>query len=172
MTALYLKRMCILHAHYFVQFQEELDAEEPGSAEPEVRIPDAQADAVTFAVLGRKILSTAAEGVAKYEQEKIRRAAQASTPDRECPRLSPREERMARVEERRARMIAYRARFDAQWRAEIQTDDVLEDELVYRFGPGAELAGLAYLRQVQMQRCSSEGSAFTDVVAVENYKLR
>jgi hypothetical protein len=56
--------MGAVYAHYFVQLQGKLDAEEPGNVEPEKSIDDAQTATVTFVSYGRKVFSTAAAGVA------------------------------------------------------------------------------------------------------------
>ena len=109
--AFYVKRMKEVFSGLFLQFQADLDAEEPEDSEllSSSRAPHDGKRMVTF---GRKILLTAADGRALLMTQS---SAGIRTPSREAQeRPSPQQERVARAAVRRARMAAFRAEYDAK----------------------------------------------------------
>ena len=161
---LYLKRMEKVHSGQYIQLQQELDAEEPRDDESDdLHVLKVDTKPRQF---GRKILSTAADGDALYAQIKAAADGLSKTPTRESA-PAPR----ARMAERRERMRVYRAELDKKWALEIQTDEVMEDEFVYRYGPSNLSEALAYLGKVHMPRAQNNADAFKDVSAIINFRI-
>jgi hypothetical protein len=155
----------------FLRYQSELDAEEP--EEPGLSTTRMPHDGKRLVTFGRKIMMTAADGDA--EQSKLAALSDAGihTPSQDAARrASPEQEKAKRASERRARMATFRAQYDAQWFAEIQTDAVLEEEFIVRFGPSSIIEGLAYLKRIAMPRCGNNQAAFANICAVDSFKLR
>ena len=172
LSAMYFKRMEIVQRIFFTKFQEELEKEGPDDTAEE-GLKETPADGQKARHFGRAILSTAEDGVALWNKIEAEKAA-ASGASRSGSSASPppRIARASRMEEHRARTAAFRAEREERWGKEIQLDDVLEDEFVFRYGPATTSEALAYLNKVQMPRASNYADAFRGISTVDNYKIR
>ena len=134
-------------------------------ADPRVRVSS------KITSIGRRIPTTPEDGDAELER------AQARVPSSDRglaspPHLNPRQERALRVEERRRRLAAFHTESEARWTAEVQTDERLEEQLIFTYGPASMSEGLIYLGKVHMPQRSNSGDAFSDVCAVSTYHSR
>ena len=173
--AMHCKRMERVYQPFFVRFQKALDEEEPQEPKPSAEYREAIVDRKPR-YFGRRILSSAADGEALLTEMDAKQAAadaaRSSPSFCASPKLSLQEAKEARMSARRARMAALRAEHKEKWAAAIQTDEVMEDEFAFRYGPEDPVEGLNHLSKIYMPRARNDVTAFQDVAAVDTYKAR